>query len=140
MVRPPALWTGVPNRALVRLVMDRSHEMARRIALLCLVVLLGAGVVASDFGLIFSDYAAAEAQRSKKDRPGLFERLFGQGKKDPPKKVVPTRKSSPSKRRVSPPSSSRKKSTPTRRSTSTTSSRKATTVPTASAARPSASA
>jgi len=101
--------------------------MVRRIALLFLVLLLGAGVVATDFGLILTDHAAAEAQRKKKDRPGLFERLFGPRERDEPKKAVPPRSASPSKqRRASPPSSSRKTTTtPNRTSTP----RKATTVP-----------
>lgn len=92
--------------------------MARRIALLFLVLLLGASVVTTDFGLVLTDHAAAEAQRNK-NRAGLFERLFGPREREAPKKAVPPRSSSPSKQRrpSTSSSSSRKRTTPTRKTT-----------------------
>jgi len=99
------------------LLRDRQYGMARRLALFVLVTLLGASFVATDFGATFSDYPKAFAASKKKDRPGLFERLFGP--KDAPRKAQPPRSSSPSKRRVSP---SRKKTTPSRNTSRKTSS------------------
>jgi hypothetical protein len=79
--------------------------MARRLALLVLVCVLGTGLVAADFGAVVTGDAVAEAQQNKKKRPGVFERLFGPREREaPPKKVTPRAsgpsKSAPSKRRV----------------------------------------
>ena len=101
--------------------------MARRIALLFLVLLLGASVVTTDFGLVLTDHAAAAAASKKKDRPGIFERLFGPREREAPKKSVSPRTTSPSKQRRPSASSPSRKSTPSSRSSTT---RKATTVPT----------
>src|SRR5690606_28763139 len=111
-----------------RLPVVRPVAMAKRLALLFLVMLLGAAVVATDFAASVSGPGIAEAQpKRKKDRPGGFERLFGPREKAPPSRnVSPPRSSSPRSsspiRRVVP---SRKKSNPTR----TTTRRSATTVP-----------
>ncbi len=95
--------------------------MVQRLALLFLVMLLGASIVATDFGTVVVGDATVFAQDRKKrqrDRPGLFERLFGPRENDKPKKAAPPRSSGPSKqRRVSPRSTtSRKKSPPARSS------------------------
>ena len=68
------------------------------------------GLVATDFGASFTGGPVAEAQQKKKDRPGVFERLFGP-REAPPRKAAPPRASSPTKRRILP---IRKKSGPTR--------------------------
>lgn len=102
--------------------------MARRLALLLLVTLLGASLNAADFGMSFSGLSVAEAQPKKKknERPGVFERLFGPREQAPPKKATPPRSSASRStspiRRVLP---TRKKSSPTR----TTTRRSTTSVP-----------
>ena len=97
--------------------------MARRLALLLLVTLLGASFVATDFGASLSGPEFAEAQPKKKNqnRPGVFERLFGPREEPPPRKASPPRANSPRSsspiKRILP---TRKKSSPsrtTRRST-----------------------
>ncbi len=100
---------------------DRQfHRMARRFVFLLLAPLLGAALVATDFGASLTGGPVAEAQQKKKDRPGVFERLFGP-REAPPRKAGPPRASSP--RATSPRASSptkrrilpvRKKSGPTR--------------------------
>ena len=101
--------------------------MARRLALLLLVTLLGVSFVATDFAASLSGPLLAEAQPKKKEqRPGVIERLFGPREQPPQKKASPPRASAPRAsspiRRVLP---TRKKSTPTR----TTTRRSTTTVP-----------
>ena len=101
--------------------------MARRLALLVFVLVLGASFVVADFGAVPSGDATAEAQQAKRKRPGLFERLFGPREREAPPKAAPRRTSnppasSPSKRRATP----TRKSTPPARTTKT---RPATTVP-----------
>lgn len=97
--------------------------MARRFALLLLATLLGASLVATDLGGGLSGFSVAEAQQQKKkrDRPGVFERLFGPREQaPPPKQASPPRANAPRSnspiRRVLP---TRKKSTPTAPSSKT---------------------
>lgn len=107
-------------------------RMAKRLALVFLVLLLGATLVATDFVAGVSGPGIAEAQPKKKkvkerDRPGVIERLFGPREKAPPaRSVSPPRSSSPRSsspaRRVVP---TRKKST----SGGTTARRSSTAVP-----------
>ncbi|MCB1499048.1 MAG: DUF459 domain-containing protein [Bauldia sp.] len=92
--------------------------MARRLVLLLLVALLSAGFVATDFGATFSGDPSALAASKKKDRPGIFDRLFGS--KDEPRAAQPPRNSSPSKRRILP--TRKKTTTPTRNTSRKTSS------------------
>lgn len=102
--------------------------MARRLALVLLVLILGASFVAADFGAVLTGEGVAEAQQNKKrQRPGVFERLFGPRERDAPAKKVTPRASkpssaAPSKRRIIP---TRKNSPPARSSKP----RQATTVP-----------
>lgn len=91
--------------------------MARRFPLPLLVALLGVGLVAADFGGSLSGLSVAEAQQKKRDRPGVFERLFGPREQAPPQKANPPRASSPRAaspiKRILP---TRKKTTPTGKS------------------------
>jgi hypothetical protein len=86
---------------------DEMAAMARRLALLVLVCVLGASLVATDFGALVTGDAVVEAQQNKKKRPGVFERLFGPREREQPPKAVRPRSSgpsnaAPSKRRVTP--------------------------------------
>jgi hypothetical protein len=89
--------------------------MARRLALLLLVTLIGASLIASDFGASLMGASVAEAQPRKKNqnRPGVIERLFGPREEPPPRKANPPRASSPIKRILP----TRKKTSPSRTTT-----------------------
>ena len=101
---------------------DRQfRRMARRFVLLVLVTLLGAAVIATDFGASLTGSSVAEAQQKKKRGPGVFERLFGPREGPPPKAASRRDRGSSPIQRILP---SRKRSTTTR-----TSPRKSTSVP-----------